>query len=501
MKFVRSHQLLAVAAIWGAPVFAQLNCAGPNGNIFNLEPRSNAVVQAAKSIAFLPGAGSGGGDLVVGTATDMRGIAATNDEFYVERSSTNCAADFEGGLPQIENILGVFAGNGTPIAVADPARSAFFVVDLRFGGADQNGIGIVRSDAATLLSSSSCPSGTQSQGSAGCWTVGAVTNVTSLNAFLDSPHIAIDQRATGAGAGDVYTVVSERSANGSSNSISLTACTNSTLNCGASIVISGSDQEADFPYVQVRTDGGITVSYRNTTFPKVNPEDIKFVTCTPKGAPNAPSCTAPVLITTEDNPVFASLPGDVPMEIDLYPRHANRLESDGHTVTTFLVYDRCDAAIIQQAGLGSPFCPKSDVVFTTSTDGGATWGPTNKISTAVGQQFFSSIALDAGTGTMNVAYYSTENDFFQQRPQVFLAQFLPGTTTPAAPHLLTTGTGDVQATSPLTVLLQPVGFGDRLGLAAAAGTAYVGFTWNSVFGSYAGVSSADMNNHVTRFSY
>jgi hypothetical protein len=57
------------------------------------------------------------------------------------------------------------------------------------------------------------------------------------------------------------------------------------------------------------------------------------------------------------------------------------------------------------------------------------------------------------------------------------------------------------------VLLEPQGFGDRIGLAAGgSGTlgqshAYVGFTWNSVFGRYGGVPMPDMNNHLTLLQY
>src|SRR5690348_9822811 len=74
-------------------------CTGPNGSRFNLEPRTNAVIQAAQSVAFLPNAGQSGDDLIVATATDMRGIAGSPDEFYVQRSNANCSADLEGGLP------------------------------------------------------------------------------------------------------------------------------------------------------------------------------------------------------------------------------------------------------------------------------------------------------------------------------------------------------------------------------------------------------------------
>jgi hypothetical protein len=207
------------------------------------------------------------------------------------------------------------------------------------------------------------------------------------------------------------------------------------------------------------------------------------------------------------NPIFAGLIGDVPMLDVLYPRHVNRLESDGHTITTFLVYDRCDVPQIPQFGASGNFCPKTDVAVTVSVDGGLTWSEVTKVSPSAGQQFFGSVALDRSTSTVNIAYYSTENDLLQQKAQVFLTQILPGSTAVQAPQLLTTGVGDVRASSPIIVLLQPDGFGDRLGLAAVGSgsvggsRAYVGFTWNSVPGVYGGVLSTDVNNHLTLLSY
>jgi len=317
--------------------------------------------------------------------------------------------------------------------------------------------------------------------------------------------MAVDARKTGSatGAGDLYTVVTERIGTGTDTSIFLTACTNLTLHCGKSIMISGGDLIADLSFVQVRPDGLITVSYVNLG---VSPETIRFVTCTPNEAPAAPTCASPEVVTTENNPA-AGLIGDLPMADQPYPRHVNRLESDGTTFTTFLVYDRCDVAVIQQFGAGVTFCPKTDVVVTSSTDGGANWGPITKVSASAGQQFFGAVALDTSTNTVNLGYYSTENDRFQLRPQVFLAQIAPGATTVEKPRLLISDFGDVQARPPIFILDQPAGFGDRLGI-AANGTGepgqrrvYVSFTWDSVFGTYSGVSSADVNNHLTNLQY
>jgi hypothetical protein len=129
------------------------------------------------------------------------------------------------------------------------------------------------------------------------------------------------------------------------------------------------------------------------------------------------------------------------------------------------------------------------------------------VSSSPGQQFFGAIANDTSTGTINIAYYSTQNDFFQLRPQVFLAQILPGTTSVGTPQLLTSASADVQATPPISFDAQPTFFGDRIGIAVTGtgitgqSTAYVSFTWNSVAGTYDGVSSPDVNNHLTTFQY
>jgi hypothetical protein len=72
------HFLLVVfvfAQLIGLQQFAQAQtspCNSPNGNLFNLEPRPNAVVQIARSIAVLPNP-AGNNNLVVAVGEDERG--------------------------------------------------------------------------------------------------------------------------------------------------------------------------------------------------------------------------------------------------------------------------------------------------------------------------------------------------------------------------------------------------------------------------------------------
>ena len=168
------------------------------------------------------------------------------------------------------------------------------------------------------------------------------------------------------------------------------------------------------------------------------------------------------------------------------------------------MYDRCEVPVIKRL---ATVCSKTDVVVTSSNDGGATWSPIAKASGSQGQQFFGVVANDDSTGTVSIAYYSTENDLGQQRPQVFLAQILPGTTTVGGIHQLTTGFADVQASPPLSFQFQPAAFGNRIGVAAAGtetagqSNVYVSFTWNSIAGLYNSAPSPDVNNHLALFQY
>lgn len=497
----------------------------PNGNKFNLAPLKNAVGQFDESVAVLPGSGVSGADLVVGTALDTRALPPVGfvgdvmaDAIYVQRDASDCGADMEGELPFISTSFnGVFEIFGHPIVVADPAHHAFFVADLRYNGSGL-AVGLLKTTPAILLNTTKCPNGTVS-GTAPCFVQSAqVTNYETFNTITDlfDPSIAVDQRTTGTGAGDVYVASAQFNLAGTNNpsSVTLSACANNMQVCSSQITISGADQRASAPWVYVRPDGGMTVSYVNAA--KVSPSsplEIRFVNCTPGGAPKPPACAAPIPVLTENQPT--GIPGEIqlsPQNINpvflespdpTLPKHIDRLESDGTTVTTFLVYDRCDAPL-EAVGDLFPLCPKTDVVVTSSTDGGNTWSPIQKVSDADGQQLFGNIALDASTGTVNIAYYSTENDPQKTRMQVFLAQIPPGQTTVGTPQQITSelydgALGGFNNTESLP--------GNYLGIAAAGtgvagqSVVYIHFTGSVADGDYNGAPFPVINNILTRFQY
>jgi hypothetical protein len=507
--------LLTLAGMLGLPAFASARSGcSPNGHQFDLEGLADAPLfgQANESVALLLGRGRDGNDLVVGAGLDGRPldlVGYPNPLYYVERDNTNCVANFEGGVPGIDaGILGSFVPlQGYPQVVVDAAHDAFFLAAV-FASDTNLAVGIIKTTAANLLNTTNCPNGTQ-RSPALCWTVGSVTNIVPENTGVSNPTIAVDQRTKGTGAGDVYNTTSWGYENnqGQQAQIILAACTNSELNCSSSVVISGSDTQAVLPSVQVRADGGITISYANLVIRNFEyfEYEMKFVSCKPGGAPNPPTCSAPVLVTNEKHPGVVT-PGDELNTTDVaFPRHVDRLEADGKTVTTFYIYDQCAVATYTGHEVGQT-CTKTQVAITYSTDGGKTWSAVVPVSpNTPGQQFLGNIALDVSTGTVNIAYYSSQKDPLKLRTQIFLAQVPPGKTTVGAINQVTSSLYD-GPTGFSGFDGDPVACCDYIGV-AAAGTgksgqsrAYILYT-GSIDGTFNSQKFPIFTNMLTKFDY
>lgn len=488
------------AQISGEPPAGSVPCNNNGGARFNLEPRKNAVFQNNASADFiLNGAGSGA-DLIVQTANDWRGAFPSNgwdnsmSGYYVHTSSTaDCSVQFEGGLPNFGSAQGI----GQSVVVADATRKAFFLADDRFPA----GIGLFRASAADLLNPKICPPGThQTKQSDSCWmrTTPVLLDANSFD-FYDEIGIAVDQRSSGTGAGDVYVLDSDI------GRVYITACTNSSLNCSPLLTIATTTENAsNFPFVQVRPDGVISISYLGDfdSYPSL---PIMFVTCTPAGAPKQPVCQQPVTVTNVVTP--SGLMPNVNISVvgaELYPQFANRLETDG-SYTTFMVYTDCVNLYMEpQPAAENGGCLNTEVNMTVSPDGGQTWSTPTSITPAVAQNFFPSITNDASTGTVSIAYYSTKNDVFFRDTRVFVSQIPPGSTTVGTAH-------PVSAFSPIDI--DPGGvsylgaFDYRMGaIAHGTGTAgqshlYLSFDSDTVNGTYNQKPLPELNNFIELIKY
>jgi len=277
-------------------------CTGNSGARFNLEPRAGAVPQQNAAADFILNGVGQGEDLIVQSANDWRGAfaSATWDNslsgYYVHRAATaDCSVQFEGGLPSITYQGGAVLGVGDAAVVADPTRRAFFMADMRFGSTA--GIGLFRASAANLLNPANCPAGTHRETqAASCWTETppVLVNPVTQPYFNSEFNLAVDERASGTGAGDLYIAANTYITSADADYVVLMACTNATLSCSPMVTLSTS---GTLPDVHVRQDGMITVSYLGFA-ENGAAEPVGFVTCTPAGAPNPPVCGTPTTVTT-----------------------------------------------------------------------------------------------------------------------------------------------------------------------------------------------------------
>jgi len=469
-------------------------CSGGPGARFNLEPRTNAVPQTEPSADFIVNGTGPGADLIVQVANDARGNLTkvrwdgSVSGYYVHTSTTaDCSVQFEGGLPN-------FGGNlqiGQEVVTADSVRGAFFVAsDLL-----NNGAALFRAASADLLNPAICPNGTHNQQqSQSCWMQTPPALIDSGDFEGPELGIAVDERLRGTGAGDVY-VVGNSSV---SQSVFIQACTNASLNCSPMVSID-QDDNYNAPFVQVRHDGLITISYME--FTPDGSDMVQFVTCAPTGAPNAPVCGKPTTATTVATPLLegGGEPDFIaPLQFS-YTQHANREESNG-SFTTFLVYDDCTNLYSPQPGNPPSYCLSSSVEMTFSTDNGQTWSQPVSVDTHNGFHIFPTITCDSSTGNVFIAHYSTEGDYFEHEIRVIVNQIAPGSTTLGSPQPATTFTPTDDP--PFLGFQILAGFDLYMG-AVAHGTGtpgqshlYLSFDSEAVNGTYNRRPLPELNNHI-----
>jgi hypothetical protein len=406
-------------------------CGTSAGTRFNLEPRTNARFQNTQVVDVLRNRVAAGVDLVVGGSWDWRHLGGDSATGYYVSRDADCAPEVEGGLPAVAAFDD--RGLGNPVVAADPARDAIFMADLRLTFDDRIGIGVFRTTAATLLSSSACPNGTHTNAQAStCWPKRRLLNPVDYldQQPQDKPHLAVDERASGTGAGDVYVTATQFDFGTSASEIWLVACRNDLSACSAPTIISGSDPDTQFSHVAVRPEGGITITYINVA-DFGNSFDIKYVRCTPRGAPTPPSCSAPMLVHHETQPLrFGGFLGAHGFPIATYPKHDHRADTNG--TETYVVWDRCKVAPIS-SGLANDacVCPDADVVLKASRNNGATWSSVTGVNTGTQDQFLPAIRTDRSRNIVNIAYYSSNADAtFQHRVRLILHHINPGSATP-----------------------------------------------------------------------
>jgi hypothetical protein len=523
-----------------SPSVTVTGCGTASGTRFNLEPVTNPVPQNEPPVDFLPNKLTGGTantDLVVQSANDFRDFVSAAfgglTGIYVHRDATQACyggTDFEAANPTIADPLqaGQFlTGEGDPRVTADPVRGQFIFTDLR-SDVFTSAVGLRRVSATNLTNTVTCPKGTLTIAQAAtCFGTFAVALGASQEDTADFDNSTQDPRSSGTGAGDIYVTWDEFDNDFvPSTSIDLAVCTatfTSLANCSSPMIVSAAaDTDVAFGWLSVvpagANAGKVTVVYMNLT--GALPQ-IKMAVCTPNGAPKAPTCAAPTVVTTLATPITSFSEGgftigglsDNTFRITSMAKVANR--GDG---TTFIVYDTCK--VQPYTALGGTFdspCMDADVDLAVSTNLGASWTfPAAGVDTGTGtHEFFPAISIDNERNITNIAYYKTTDTLlYKNRTQVALKQIPAGSTTPGALILVTTAQ-DSPNGDPTIPLFTPQ-YGDYIGVSGRStstttgtGRAYIGHTNDSRLGTFictfcSGAKSAqnpESNNHVSKVTY
>jgi hypothetical protein len=536
----QSTQTSSTSVPCGTAGPALFNLEGPSG----LAEIGYRVPQNEESVDFIPGVGTNGADLVIQGANDDRGFFVAQADgisfalqdppnswglgttgYYVRRTAT-CGVDFEGALPSItlpplNGVQEVLFGLGDPAFAADATRNQVYAADLRSSSGGINALGLFRTSADNLTNPITCPSGTQLTDPSGnetttqaCWPVGIALapQTSTFFAIPDKPHLAVDQRRTGTGAGDVYvtwTFFDSRTAPPTAT-MHMQACRGvfrSGADCSPETVISGPDTNTQFSHISIHPNGVITITYVNirlallTPFGAVAPVfDIKYVSCTPQGAPSAPVCSAPSLITSETQPLTAGgVLSASEIRVGTYPTHDARVNSGRDE--EFIAWSRCKNSPIVLVGaeFETLACADADIVFTSSlTDSSGNplgWKPISALNTAVHDQIFPWVKVDRSANTVAVAYYSSQSDTLTgHRFNLMRSSFAAGSYTP------TTATLSAAFDPAADTFEQGQFIGDYIGIGSRNGRSYIGFTGTATKGVFGGNVIAGEDNYLVSAS-
>jgi hypothetical protein len=233
--------------------------------------------------------------------------------------------------------------------------------------------------------------------------------------------------------------------------------------------------------------------------------DIKYVSCTPNGAPAAPTCSAPSLITTEKTPLAfgGTLAANI-FRVQSYPTHDNRLKDGNYE--EFVAWSRCKTDPYQFVGNFLYLtCTDAQLVMTWSATDSAGkssgWAPISPVNNHAGDQIMPWVKTDHSRGIVNVTYLSSEQDPFRHRFNMLDSQIPAAHHAPDSPIFVTS----IPSEPSDDPVLGPAFIGDYIGIAAKGnGTtsrAYFGFTSQFYKGLIYGVPVSGQDNLISGIDY
>jgi hypothetical protein len=337
------------------------------------------VTQSETSVAV-------SGNIVLVGFNDSAQFGITGNFTGYSRSTDGGATFTDMGAPTtpLGGIANVF---GDPVLVADRNRAmgqngVFYFANLADETGGRSVISVHRSNDGGVT-----------------WVSAATASpLAGTNDFQDKEWMAVDTRASGAGAGNVYVcwrqfggsdgIQFSRSTDGGMTFTQLASNLSSgtTNTQGCQVVVSPVDGSVNVMWVQGSTQRTRRSTDAGVTF---SPEVTIASFSNPTTAINCGGQTRGTFLDTEAGANSRAIRSQVFAGMAINP-------VNGHLYAVWHA-----AGLVGGAG--------ADIAFTRSTDNGATWSAPVRINpTVTGDQFFPAIGVTAG-GRVGVIYYSTEN--------------------------------------------------------------------------------------------
>ncbi len=347
----------------------------------------------------------------------------------------------EGLLPELSIDGTIVPSGGDPVDVAG-SGCTFFAADLNYTlgsdyGTEPNGIGVYKSDAATLAS---CDPTTQTP----CWPKGKIVASANVHGqpnpptpgspahFLDKPWIDVGQSGT---AGEVVWVVYSDflSTGPGTDTLDYTAslkalrCNAALTTCTTPQTLSGADDDIQFGDVTIGPDGRTYVTWMQIIgeLPGVDgsPSQPQTIVIKSRVAPAGSTTFGPAhIVRTVDLPISqdGALQADS-FRISTYPKNAvSQLDGKGRKGAAgtrfFVTWEECTARV------SDTICEEPYVVLTYSDGLGETWSAPKTVSKG-GVNYFPTISADPTSGKVALAWTTNRYDPFDHRQDIDFVSF------------------------------------------------------------------------------
>jgi hypothetical protein len=365
--------------------------------------------------------------IVLGGTNDYRGLLDPQENFTGWHFSTNGGAALtnEGLLPPVRIFGKDVPSGGDPVdRIGEGCR--LYAASLNYDPVDPfheaNGIGVYRSDAATL---SSCPTG---GGHASCWPTRRDVAATRPGHFFDKEWMDVGRSGS---AGEVvwvswtdFRINDEAPLGFTSAKIRATRCSSNLTGCTEPILISGRDQDTQFSDVTVGPDGRTYISWAEIQGELEQTAQTFVIKL--RVAPAGSTTFGPTRIVHRETlaiPFGGKLHADG-FRIATYPK--STVAMVGGRPRVLVTWEACRIRLLDT------ICEEPQIKLTWSDNQGASWSKIAMVS-AGGDNYFPTIA-DSPVGTrVALAYFTNRFDrVFHNRQDIEMVTI--DATTGAAMH-------------------------------------------------------------------